>query len=199
MSKDPQNKIRGHERSGGSKAMKTLLVLTAGVFFLSWGAGDSYAAGEVSDIPMGTDMSKVKIEIVDEIYIKQLDAVNATFDMGDEADKYRGLVLTLRIHKPAGEELRLNAQDLCLHYRYGDKSDIAPCSGLSSFSTQKEMDRTMSLFKSNRGSSSTGTSTMKTDVLYVDIFFNYMEPDSSDLHLLVAQPVGAYYKSKGWK
>jgi hypothetical protein len=161
--------------------------------------GRASAGGDVSDIPQVIDMSKIKIEIVNALYVKKLDAANAKFDIGDEGNKYRGLVLTLRIQKPEGEELRLNAQDLSLHYRYGQESDIAPCNGVSTYSTQKDMDRTMSLFKVSRGTSATGTATTQASVVYVDLFFNYIEADTSDMYLLVAQPVGVHYKSSGWK
>lgn len=181
------------------KAGTSIVMFLLAASLILGATGRGAAGGDVSEIPQIIDMSKVKIEIIGALYVKKLDATNAKFDIGEEGNKYRGLVLTLRIQKPEGEELRLNAQDLSLHYRYGQESDIAPCNGLSTYSTQKDMDRTMSLFKISRGTSATGTSTTQASVVYVDLFFNYIESDTSDLHLLVAQPAGAYYKSSGWK
>ncbi len=152
------------------------------------------------DIPGMIDPGKVKFQIVGAIYVTEFKGVNATFtESSEDISKYHGLILTVKIRKPADESITLNAQDLPLHYKYGDKSDIAPCMCISSFSVQQDVDRPMRFFKANRGNSTTGASTIRADEVYVDLFYMYMEPDTSELYLLVAQPAGAFFRSQGWK
>ncbi len=66
------------------------------------------------------------------------------------------------------------------------------------FSKSQDVDRPMKLIR-NAGSMTTGTSTIKGSTFYMDLFFQNMEPDTRDLHLFVAQPVGASFSAKGWK
>mgnify|MGYP001047854635 CR=1 FL=1 len=174
-------------------------VLIAALIGLTGGLAEAQLLIAKESAPDVINLVKVKIQLVSDVFVKELKGVNASFAMGEDARKYRGLILTLKVEKPAGESVTLNAQDLVLHYRYGEKSDIAPCNGVSAFSVQRDLDRPMRLFRRGRGGSSTGASTIRATEVYVDLFFQYMEPDTSDLHLLVAQPIGASFKSKGWK
>jgi hypothetical protein len=149
--------------------------------------------------PLGVlDIKKVKIEILGVYFMKELKGVNASFKQNNDA-KYRGMVMTVKVRKPAGEPLTLNAQDLVLHYSYGSSSDIAKCSGLSAFSTANDTDRPMALYAQGLGSQTTGAATTNGSVVYIDLFFQAMEQDTSDLHLLVAQPAGISFKADGWK
>jgi hypothetical protein len=109
------------------------------------------------------------------------------------------MVLTVKITKPAGEELTLPCQDLVLHYRFGQKSDVARCYGISAFSTDQGVDRAMRLSAQGNFSSSTGVATTKSGTVFVDIFYQYMEPETHELYLTIAQPVGAYFETPGWK
>lgn len=149
-------------------------------------------------VPSVLDLKKVKIEIVDALFVKELKGVNADYKAKAEG-KYRGMILVLKVQKPAGEELTLNAQDMVLHYRFGSQSDIAKCSGISTFSLGNDMDRPMTLFESGRGGATTGPSTIKASVIYIDLFFQFMEPDTSELYLLFAQPIGVSFKTAGWR
>ena len=148
--------------------------------------------------PRSLDLSKVKIRIVDVAFVKELTGVNATYRQKNP-DKYRAAILTLEVKKPAGESITIQAQDLALHYSYGSNADVSKCSGLSTFSSTKDVDRPMSLYAMGYGSVATGTATTKGDVVFIDVFFDTIEPDVSKLHLLVAQPIGASLETKGWQ
>lgn len=148
--------------------------------------------------PLVLNTNKVKIEITDVAFVKELDGAVGRFQETDP-EKYRGVVVTLSIHKAAGESLTLLAQDFCLHYRYGNQVDVAPCIGLSTFATTQDAERPMKFFARGRGTATTGASTAKSETVYVDVFFQNMEKDTSDIHLLVAQPIGASFKTQGWK
>jgi hypothetical protein len=108
------------------------------------------------------------------------------------------MLLTLRVTKPAGEPLTLFAPDLALHYRRGEGSEVSRCFGLSVFSTEQDVERPIRLFQRGYGLTATGQATVKADVLYVDAFFDSIEPDIREVHLLVAQPVGAALATNGW-
>ncbi len=173
----------------------TAALLPAGAAFAADGSGAS-DSGQAA--PRSLDLSKVKIKIVDVTFVKELTGVNATY-RGANPDKYRAAIVTLEVKKPAGETLSIQAQDLSLHYTYGSTADVARCSGLSAFSASKDVDRPMSLWSAGYGSIDTGISTMKGDTVYIDAFFDGIEPDVSMLYLLVAQPIGVTFPTKGWQ
>jgi len=150
--------------------------------------------------PEVTDLSKVSFQIVAAKFVSTLEGASGNRFQEPEAtmDQYRGLVLTVKITKPAGQELTVVAQDMTLHYRYGDNSDAARCFGLSTFSAAQDDDRAMSLLSQGWGRSTTGTNSTKLSVVYIDLFFQNMEPTTADMYLLVAQPTGAHFTSSGW-
>ena len=175
------------------KAFAVTLGLTV-VLITAWAA----CGANSEKIPPGwTDVKKVSFAIVDALFVKHLDAVNATFDQGD--NKYRGVVITMEITKPAGEQITLEACDFTLHYRYGDGSDVAPCKGISAFSTDTGVDRPMQLSSVGRVSSTSGTATTKDDSIYVDLFFDGMESTTSELYILYATPVTSGFETSGWE
>ena len=144
------------------------------------------------------DLTKARIQIVDATFVTKLDSQKAQFTES-KPDQYRGLIVTLKITKTAGAEFSLACQDIALHYRYGQQSDIARCYGLSSYSTQQNQDRAMALYSQGWGRSTTGLATTKSDAVFIDVFFQNMEPETSDLYLFIAQPTGAHFTSQGWK
>lgn len=144
------------------------------------------------------DLSKVKIQIVDATFVTKLTSEKADFTETNP-DKYHGVIITLKITKTPGEEVTLTCQDISLHYRYGENSDIARCYGLSTYTTVQDQDRSMALYSQGWGKSTTGLSTTKASAVYVDLFFQNMEPDTSDLYIFIAQPTGSHFTSKGWK
>ena len=144
------------------------------------------------------DLSKVKIQIVDATFVTRMTSEKADFTESNP-DKNHGLIVTLKIAKTPGEQLTLTCQDIVLHYRYGESSDIARCYGLSTYTTVQDQDRSMALYSQGWGKSTTGLTTTKSGTVYVDVFFQNMEPDTSDLYIFIAQPTGSHFKSTGWK
>ena len=155
------------------------------------------AIAQDSNPPDAFDLSAVKFQIVNATFVTSLAGTSAQFKETNP-DKYRGLVVTLKITKPPYSELSLICQDINLHYRYGENSDIARCFGLSTFSVQQDEDRAMSLYSQGWGKVTTGQGATRSDTVYVDLFFQNMEPETHDLHLFMAQPAGAVYTSHGW-
>jgi len=175
------------------------LAATMAVTFLVLAGGVSlWAQQERTDEPSPPlRLKDVQFRIVGAAFVSKLEATDARFTE-TQLDLYRGLVLTVEIKKAPGSELTLVAQDLPLHYRYGTKSDVARCQGLSTFSKQQDVDRAMSLYPGGLGRSTTGLSTTKAGTVYVDMFFQYMEPETSELYLFLAQPASAVFETEGW-
>ena len=144
------------------------------------------------------DLSKVKFQIVDATFVTKLDSAKAQFTES-KPDQYRGLIVTVKIAKAAGAELALTCQDIALHYRYGLQTDVARCYGLSNYSILQNEDRVMALYSQGWGKSITGPVATKSDTVYIDLFFQNMEPETSDLYLFMAQPTGAHFTTPGWK
>jgi len=178
--------------------MKRAWIMEAIACALTLGAISSAAQPVGKEPPRVLDLGSVKLQIVDVAFVTKLEGINARFEES-EPKKFRGLIVTLRIEKTRGQVVELCAQDLTLHYRYGAKSDVAICYGLSAFSTEEKVDRPMKLFARGYGYCSTGLSTRKAPVVFVDLFFQYMEPDTSDIYLCVARPTGAAFQTQGWK
>ena len=175
--------------------MLTMLLLTASAIIAADAAGklDSKQA-----VPKALDLNRVKIRIVDLAFVKELTGINATYKE-QHPDKYRAAIVTLEVNKPAGETISIQAQDLTLHYSYGGNADVSGCAGLSSFSTGKDVDRPMNLWSAGYGFVATGTTTRKSETVFIDAFFLNIEPDVSKVYLLVAQPIGASCETKGWQ
>jgi hypothetical protein len=144
------------------------------------------------------NLSKVKFQIVNATFVTKLNSPKAQFTQSNP-DRYHGLLVTVQVTKSAGEALTLTCQDIALHYRYGQQSDIARCFGLSSFAPQLNEDRTMELYSEGWGKSTTRLATTLSDTVYIDVFFKNMEADTSDLYLFIAQPTGAHFTTRGWK
>ena len=156
------------------------------------------AAETASSIPGSIDLSKVHFEIMKAVFVSKLEGINASYTE-NQPDKFRGLLLTVRITKPVSEALTIHGPDLDLHYNHGDTYDVLNCQGLSSFSKSLDVDRPMRLWSTGIGSVTTGTSTQDSDVLYMDVFYQYLEPDTKDVYLMIAQPTGLHYTTSGWK
>jgi hypothetical protein len=151
-----------------------------------------------SPTPGLADFARLRFQIVDALFVTQYDGVTSRYDEKEPA-KFRGLLLTVRVEKPAGEELQLEGRDFSLHYTRDDSYDVASVDGLSAFSTSKDTDRPMRLSYTARLTAKTGVAATKAAVVYVDMFFLQMEPDTRDLHLLAARPIGTQYRTNGWK
>ncbi len=156
------------------------------------------AGWTAADPPQAVDLETTSFEIIAAEFVEDLVGANAVFSE-TMPDLYRGLLLTLKVHKPAGRELALYAQDVNLHYTFGEKEEIARCCGVSTFSTEPDTERLMGLFDAGIGGSITGTATTEAGMVFVDLFFRYMEADTTDLHLFIAQPARASFECDGWQ
>ena len=139
--------------------------------------------------------SELGIEIAGEQFVAEIQGVNST--LSNNSSEYRILVLTLKITKSAGLPLTLEAPDWVLHYYYENGTDVAPCQGVSYFSTMAGADRPMRV--GNREKSSTQAATTASDEVYVDLLFGGMEASTGQMHLLLAQPIGASFNSNGYR
>ena len=137
-------------------------------------------AQEEEDIPALFNVNTFRAEIVDTMFCKEVIGENGTYKVGDD-DKYRAIIVTLCITKPVKTPITIYASDLSLHYRYGDSFDVAPCYGLSNFSRDLEVDRSIRFSEKCRAKKSTGTATLRSDKFYVDAVFAGMEPDTREL------------------
>ncbi|MEO0108422.1 MAG: hypothetical protein ABIK62_04540, partial [candidate division WOR-3 bacterium] len=156
------------------------------------------AIGQLATTAPGLiDPSRIRFTILSATFVTELEGTTSRF-RETQLDKYRGMVVTCRIVKPAGYKLKLHAPDIALHYNHGDEYDVAPCNGISNFSTERGTDRPMKLLSRGQGSQTTLTSATAAETIYVDFFFQYMEPDTRDIHLCVAQPAGASLVTNGW-
>ena len=184
--------------------MKRFIVALLLVVLLTLGIAVTTSAQHVEqkNAPDVLDLDRVGLRIVDVFYAKELKGVNASYEQ-KSPEKYRAILVTVEVTKPAGEELTLYAQDFSLHYYYTDEgeteSDIAPCQGISVYSTSLKVDRPLYLSRQGRKSSTTGTASTKEETIYVDLFFDYFEPTTSEIYLMVARPVVAPFKTEGWQ
>lgn len=144
------------------------------------------------------DATRAGVSIEAANFVAELQGVNASFKEL-QPDKYRGLVLTLRVRKPPDEPLTIHAQDLALHYRFGTKQDVARCTGISAFSLTRDAERRIVFLAQGLGAMATAVNTTKATEVFVDLFFQGMEPDTSELDLRAAHPIGARHVTRGWK
>lgn len=156
------------------------------------------AHGSDSAVPGAVDISALKMKIVGAAFVTEYDGGIARYKES-QPDKYHGVVVTLRITKPKGMALSLNAADLPLHYTRGTDHEVAPCHGLSAFSTCQDHDRPMTIGAAGFVKTSTRLATTSAEEVYVDCFYQGMESDTDEMHILVAQPTGAAgFRTEGW-
>jgi hypothetical protein len=168
--------------------------------FLSLAIGPSMPAfAQNPNPPEVLDLSKVSFQIINVTFMSKLEGGNKKNFLETDLATYRGLVVTLRITKVAGAELTLPCMDINLHYRYGDQHDIANCHVLSNFTTQQYEGRTLNLWPGGWGRVTTGAAATTSSTVYIDVFFEHLEPNTSDLYILIAQPTGSHFTSQGWK
>jgi hypothetical protein len=144
------------------------------------------------------DARNARVTIEAATFVTELGSTNASYKEV-QPDKYRGVVVTLRIQKAENEPLTIFAQDVSLHYRYGKRRDVARCTGISSFSMTRDAERPLTFFALGVGSITTGVNTGRASEVFVDVFLQGMEPDTSEIDLYIAQPIGARRVTQGWK
>jgi len=146
--------------------------------------------------PRALDLNTVKMEIANAEFVTELEGQTSSYNAPD-ASEYRGVVLTVKVTKPAGTPLSIEAPDLSLHYYFGEDSDVVPCLGLSSFSTGLESDRAMALFNRGYGKTETQKYSTNAGTVYFDAFFTGLEPNVNDIYLFVGKPVTSRH-TEGW-
>ena len=166
---------------------------------------DSSARRAQRQCPLVLDLNQgIRAEIVD---IHFTDELQATYGRSlsipeDKKDKIRFGLVTIKITKPAGQRLTLAAADLTLHYYHGDRTEVAPCEGISFFSTNDNVDRLLDMPRhAGPGflKQTTGAKSTKAGEVYIDATFFYMEPDTSEVWLCIAQPTsGQPFPAGGW-
>ena len=148
--------------------------------------------------PGEASLDELSFKVVSTEFVTELQGMNQSFETKD-ANAFRGLLVTVEVSKPAGEAVTLFGPDLSLHYYFGDKFDVVQCYGLSGFSTAENTDRPMTFLSGGYGRTQTGRATSKANKVFVDLFFQDLEPQTSDLFLFVGQPVVKPFATKGWK
>ncbi len=147
--------------------------------------------------PKAIDFSAVKMEIANAEFVTKLEGQTSTYNAQDDGE-YRALLLTIKVTKPAGTVLAIEAPDLCIHYYFGEDDDVVPCRGLSSFSTALESDRPLRLFERGYGETETQKYSTNADTVYFDAVFTMLEPNVSDVYLFVGKQVAEVH-TEGWK
>lgn len=147
--------------------------------------------------PVYLDLDKTKVEIVAARFVAEYQGTTNHYQ-SSQPERYRAVVVTLQVTKPAGIPLTFAVPDISLHYYYGDASDVLPCSGISGFSTERNTDRPMALLDNGYGRSSTGPATSSAKTVFVDVFFQNLEPNTNDLYVFLGRSAGNAFKTEGW-
>lgn len=138
--------------------------------------------------------SGIRCEVVEARFVTEVEGVagNALRVPKERLHLFRVALITLKITKPAGQKLTLAAADLALHYNHGERVEVAPCEGISSFGIRQDDDRPLKLPPmSGPGFTKSTTSARATQaaVVYLDAVFGAIEPDIRSLWVAVGQPV----------
>jgi len=148
------------------------------------------ASGQIpraAEVPAyGIDARSVTLTIVRAEFVKELRGSHAKF-VEPDPEKYRGLVVTVKISDPPAE-FALRNKDFTLHYEWGRGArSVAQCAGLSAFSTQLDEQREMVLCTPNinlsRQFEPSGTQ------CYIDLFFTDLEASTRQIKLHLATPL----------
>lgn len=160
-------------------------------------AGEDQAAPAGPGVPGAWDTAGIKAEIAAVSFVAEYPGANGAY-VEKEPEGYRAAVITLRLKKAAGASLTLHPADISLHYRHGGSYDVSPCKGMSSFGVKREAARPMRFFPSGFGEMTADREAAAASTIYVDFFFMYMERDTAELSVLIAQPVGLSAPTRGW-
>ncbi len=133
-----------------------------------------------------------QVEIVRMSFTDHVESLLYLHQIPDAArEEYRFAVVTLKITKPAGARLSLAAADLTLHYYHGNKTEVAPCEGLSWFKRDSEAEMPILMNPApGPGFIKQTTSTEDTagTIVYIDAVFGFMEPDTRECWICIAHP-----------
>ena len=188
--------------AGAMVLMLACLLLDSGIPLFA----QASATPSAKECPYVLEVNRgLKVEIVDVLFTDEIQGVrgNRMKVPEDKKDKMRFALVTIKITKPAKKRLTLAAADLTLHYYHGDQAEVAPCEGISYFSIGNDTDRPMDLSQSDGPGfvkQTTGAKCTKSEVVYLDGSFAFMEPDTREVWICIGQPVSAEpFRTKGWK
>lgn len=147
----------------------------------------------------GTKAEIVRMTFTDEIVGSQGNRMKIPENM---KARMRIALVTVKITKPPGKKLTLPAADVTLHYYHGNYAECAPCEGISSFTTEEDSPRPVNL-STNSGpgfvKQTTGTRSTHSGIVYVDAVFCYMEPDTRECWICMAQTtMSEPFVCQGW-
>jgi hypothetical protein len=140
-------------------------------------------------LPLGP---QCQVQIVRMSFTDHVESLLYLHRIPDSArDEYRFAVVTLKITKPAGASLSLAAADLTLHYYHGNKTEVAPCEGLSWFKRDANAHAPLLMnpvpgpgfIKQTTSPGGTAGTTV-----YIDAVFGFMEPDTRECWVCFGQP-----------
>jgi hypothetical protein len=147
-----------------------------------------------------------RAELVGLRFADRVEGTNRVVTVNQERIKdYRMAVATVRIEKAEGVELTLACADVTLHYYHsGDTAEVAPCEGLSGFSTVRDTDRSLNLRPPNQGpgflKQSTQAAATAAPVVFIDVLFSGMESSTSDAWIAIGRvDAAAPLRSEGWR
>ncbi|MCL5278830.1 MAG: hypothetical protein M1376_02855 [Planctomycetes bacterium] len=133
-----------------------------------------------------------QVEIVRMSFTDHVESLLYLHQIPDAArEEYRFAVVTLKITKPVGQSLSLAAADLTLHYYHGDKTEVAPCEGLSWFKSDSEAEMPILMNPvPGPGFIKQTTSPEHTagTMVYIDAVFGFMEPDTRECWICLGHP-----------
>ena len=163
------------------------------------------AAGEKRPCPLVGIGNGVTIDIARVTCVDTVQGIDGNVrQIPDDQRKtvFRYGVVTLRVRTPSGLRFTLAAADLTLHYNRGERSDWAPCDGLSGFSRLLDADRLMKLQDSQGPGwmkQVTGAAATEASEVYIDALFPSMEKDIREIWICVSTPTTKEpFKSEGW-
>ena len=133
-----------------------------------------------------------RIEIMQMSFTDHVESLLYVHQIPDGArEEYRFAVVTLKITKPAGTSLSLAAADLTLHYYHGNRTEVAPCEGLSWFKSDSSADMPI-LMNPVPGPGFIKQTTNPGDtagtMVYIDAVFGFMEPDTRECWICIGHP-----------
>lgn len=156
--------------------------------------------------PMYLDFRQAgtKAEIVNVVFTDEVVGVKGNkMSIPDKVkDRQRLAVVTVKIIKPPGRRVILPAADFTLHYYHGNTPEVAPCEGISEFTATEDTARPIDLSTcAGPGfvKQMTRTRTTQAGVVFVDVVFGYMEPDTKECWVCLGQPGSDQpYVTNGW-
>lgn len=190
---------------------RTFVPLLLGLFILALAPAPALAATpdefglQGKAAPFFVPMDQAEVTIAGVLFVDEVQGVdgNRMKVPAKSADKFRYALVTIRIKKPAGAKLTIASADLTLHYYHGNEPEVAPCEGISTFSTSADSERPMKLPQMQGPGwlkQTTGARAAEATEVFVDAVFAMIEPEIKEVWVGISQPsTRAAFISKGWQ